>query len=73
MKFYSTTPACDYANLNVSHWVPILAVLCDGNNFEYLVYDSGDRLIYSSGRKVGIQSDELGDKTLLLASLKWSK
>lgn len=23
------------------HWVPILAILCDGANFEFLVLDSG--------------------------------
>ncbi|PGH19138.1 hypothetical protein AJ80_04216 [Polytolypa hystricis UAMH7299] len=26
--------ACDYANLQAGYWVPILAISCDGSNFE---------------------------------------
>ncbi|KAJ5977690.1 hypothetical protein N7501_001032 [Penicillium viridicatum] len=47
--------ACDYANLKEGHWVPVLAILCDGNNFEFLVYDSADKAIHSSGRTPGIE------------------
>ncbi|KKA23378.1 hypothetical protein T310_2632 [Rasamsonia emersonii CBS 393.64] len=50
--------ACDYANYKDGHWVPILAILCDGNNFEYFVYDSGNKRVYTSGRVTGIISDE---------------
>ncbi|KAN0070542.1 hypothetical protein V8E54_011411 [Elaphomyces granulatus] len=62
--------ACDYANLKGGHWVPILAILCDGDNFEFFVYDSADRLIYSSGRIPGIIFNERGDKLDLLISTK---
>jgi hypothetical protein len=62
--------ACDYANLKGSHWVPILSVLCDGTNFEFFVYDSGDRPIHSSGRIPGIVFNERGDKLDLLVSTK---
>ncbi|OXV06001.1 hypothetical protein Egran_06231 [Elaphomyces granulatus] len=62
--------ACEYANLKGGHWVPILAILCDGDNFEFFVYDSVDRLIYSSGRIPGIIFKERGDKLDLLISMK---
>lgn len=62
--------ACDYANLKQGHWVPVLAILCDGNNFEFLVYDSADKAIYSSGRMTGIVADERGDHVDLLISTK---
>jgi hypothetical protein len=29
--------ACDYANSKAKHWVPILAILCDGLSFEFVV------------------------------------
>ncbi|KAJ5405255.1 hypothetical protein N7465_006539 [Penicillium sp. CMV-2018d] len=62
--------ACDYANLKEGHWVPVLAILCDGSNFEFLVYDSADKAIYSSGRTPGIVAAERGDYVDLLSSTK---
>ncbi|KAL1965980.1 hypothetical protein VTN77DRAFT_4920 [Rasamsonia byssochlamydoides] len=62
--------ACDYANYKDGHWVPILAILCDGNNFEYFVYDSGDKRIYTSGRVTGIISDEQQSTAEFLYSTK---
>ncbi|KAB8237930.1 uncharacterized protein BDW43DRAFT_150496 [Aspergillus alliaceus] len=62
--------ACDYANLKEGHWVPILAILCDGNNFEFFVFDSSDKIIHSSGRIIGIIVAERGDHADLLASTK---
>jgi hypothetical protein len=65
-------PIGDYANRKEGHWVPILAILCDGNTFEFFVYDSGDKLVYSSGRIPGITSAEQGDGVDLLISTKQS-
>lgn len=62
--------ASDYANLKEGHWVPILAILCDGNNFEFFVFDSSDKVIHSSGRIIGIIATERGDHADLLASTK---
>lgn len=58
VHLYNNCIACDYANYKDGHWVPILAILCDGNNFEYFVYDSGNKRVYTSGRVTGIISDE---------------
>jgi hypothetical protein len=27
---------CDYANSKIDHWVPVLAILCDGERFEFM-------------------------------------
>jgi hypothetical protein len=62
--------ACDYANLKRGYWVPILAILCDGNNFEFFVYDSADKAVYSSDWKVGIVSEPQGSQLDLLLSTK---
>ncbi|PGH12100.1 hypothetical protein AJ79_04499 [Helicocarpus griseus UAMH5409] len=67
-QFLSRT--CDYANAKRGYWVPILAILCDGNNFIFFVYDSVDRVVHTSGWVRGIMCDTLGDKTDLLLSLK---
>jgi hypothetical protein len=67
-----TISACDYANSKYQHWVPILAILCDGEKFEFLVYDSGIKSIYSSGRVVGV-SDVRNAPELLIPSLRSSK
>jgi hypothetical protein len=64
--------ACDYANSKYQHWVPILAILCDGANFEFLVYDSGIKSIYSSGAVTGVL-DVRKEPELLIPSLKRSK
>ena len=62
--------ASDYTNMKQGHWVPILAILCDGNNFEFFVFDSSAKEIYSSRRITGIIADELGDHADLLLSTK---
>src|SRR2546423_3438006 len=61
--------ACDYLNSKRQHWVPILAILCDGEKFEFMVYDSGVKSIYSSGMIAGV-SDMRNDTDLLAPSLK---
>ena len=67
-----TILACDYLNSKRQHWVPILAILCDGERFEFLVYDSGTQSIYSSRMVTGVL--DLEDKPdLLVPSLKQSK
>jgi hypothetical protein len=65
-------PACDYANSKRQHWVPILAILCDGEKFEFLVYDSGIKSIYTSGQVMGVL-DVRREPDLLIPSLKKSK
>ena len=67
-----TISACDYANSKHQDWVPILAILCDGEKFEFLVYDSGIKSIYASGRVAGV-SDIRNEPELLIVSLKKSK
>ncbi|KAE8380167.1 hypothetical protein BDV26DRAFT_258102 [Aspergillus bertholletiae] len=62
--------ASDYANMRQGLWVPILAILCDGNNFEFFVFDSSAKRIYSSRRVPGIIAKELGDHSDLLLSIK---
>jgi hypothetical protein len=64
--------ACDYANSKRQHWVPILAILCDGEKFEFLVYDSCIKSIYSSGRIIGVL-DVRNEPELLIPSLRKSK
>ena len=64
--------ACDYANSKRQHWMPILAILCDGERFEFLVYDSGIKSIYASGRVTGVL-DMRNNPELLVPSLKQSK
>ncbi|KAI9780040.1 MAG: hypothetical protein M1839_007022 [Geoglossum umbratile] len=61
--------ACDYANSKVQHWVPILAILCDGEKFDFLVYDSGSKSVYSSETVTGLV-DRAGRPNLLVLSLK---
>ena len=64
--------ACDYLNSKREHWVPILAILCDGEKFEFLVYDSGVKSVYSSDMVTDVL--DLADRPKLLApSLKMSK
>jgi hypothetical protein len=41
--------ACDYANLKDHPGVPILGILWDGESFDFFVYDSGSKSVYSSG------------------------
>jgi hypothetical protein len=64
--------ACDYANSEHRHWVPILAILCDGANFEFLVYDSGLKSVYSSGLVQGVV-DIRSSGHLLAPSIKRGK
>jgi hypothetical protein len=61
--------ACDYANSKIQHWVPILAILCDGERFEFMVYDSGSKHIYSSGVVTGLV-DRVGKPQLFALSIK---
>jgi len=61
--------ACDYANSKSLYWVPILAVLCDGEKFEFLVYDSGTKSVYSSEVITGIV-DMKTKPDLFLSSVK---
>ena len=61
--------ACDYANRKSEHWVPILAILCDGEKFEFLVYDSGSQSVYSSGT-AAVVIDQDTKPLLFLSSLK---
>ena len=64
--------ACDYVNSKRQHWVPILAILCDGEKFEFLVYDSVIKSVYSSRMATGVL--DLPDNNELLApSLKRGK
>jgi hypothetical protein len=69
----SNSVACDYANSKSGHWVPLLAILCDGNNFEYFVYDSVDKLVYTSGRVTGIISDDQESQSVFLLSVEKNK
>ncbi|KAL2864582.1 uncharacterized protein BJX67DRAFT_360907 [Aspergillus lucknowensis] len=41
--------ACDFANQKEGYWTPILAVLCDGINLEFMVFDSSSKTVYTSG------------------------
>ena len=61
--------ACDYANSKTQHWVPILAILCDGYMFEFLVYDSGTKSVYSSETVTGVV-DMKGEPHLFVSSIK---
>jgi hypothetical protein len=64
--------ACDYLNSKRDHWVPILAILCDGEKFEFLVYDSVIKSVYASRMTRGVL--DLPDSNELLApSLKRGK
>jgi hypothetical protein len=64
--------ACDYVNSKNQHWVPILAILCDGEKFEFLVYDSVIKSVYASRMVTGVF--DLPDRTELFApSLKMGK
>ena len=64
--------ACDYANSKHRHWVPILAILCDGVNLEFLVYDSGLKSVHSSGLVRGVV-DIKSSSHLLAPSIKKGK
>jgi hypothetical protein len=64
--------ACDYANSKFQHWVPILVILCDGERFEFLVYDSGTQSIHSSGLTIGV-FDVKRSPEFFLPSVKKSK
>ena len=61
--------AFDYANYKFRHWVPILAILCDGERFEFMVYDSGSKHVYSSGVVTGLV-DRVGKPQLFALSIK---
>ena len=65
--------ACDKLNQRQGFCVPILAILCDGLNMEYLVYDGTEKQVYSSGLTIGITANEVGGSTELLTSLRKSK
>jgi hypothetical protein len=66
------TLACDYVNSIDQHWVPILAILCDGEKFEFLVYDSVVKSVYSSEMATAVL--DLPDMPwLLIPSLKRGK
>jgi hypothetical protein len=52
--------------------VPILAILCDGWSFQFLVYDSGGKSVYSSGAVTGLV-DRANKPQLFVLSVKESK
>ena len=54
LQILTTLLACDYLNSKRDHWVPILAILCDGEKFEFLVYDSVLKSVYSSQMATGV-------------------
>jgi hypothetical protein len=64
--------AYDYTNSKAQHWVPILAILCDGWSFQFLVYDSGSKSVYSSGTVTGLV-DRANKPQLFALSIKESK
>jgi hypothetical protein len=67
-----TILACDHLNSKRDHWVPVLAILCDGEKFEFLVYDSGIKSVYASRMTTAVF--DLPDNDELLApSLKKGK
>jgi len=72
LRVLMTLLACDYANSKLQHWVPILAILCDGEKFEFLVYDSGLKSVYSSGKVAGVFEDD-DNPDSFATSLKKSK
>ena len=72
LRILMTLLACDYANSKLQHWVPILAILCDGEKFEFLVYDSGLKSVYSSGVTTGVV-DVRKRPQFLMPTLKDSK
>ena len=45
--------ASDYVNSKVQHWVPVLTIVCDGENFEFLVLDSSIKSVYLTGAITG--------------------
>jgi hypothetical protein len=51
------------------YWVPILAILCDGVSFEFIVYDSGSKHVYSSDVITGLV-DRVGKPQLFALSIK---
>ena len=61
--------AYDYANSKVQHRVLILAILCDGKEFDFLVYGSGIKSVYSLGTVTGLV-DRAGGSNLSPPSLK---
>ena len=64
--------ASDYVNSKVQLWVPILAIICDGSTFEFLVLDSGNKSVYSSGVTTGVV-DVRKRPQFLMPTLKDSK
>jgi hypothetical protein len=52
--------------------VPILAILCDGEKFEFLVYDSVIKSVYSSRMATGVMDFSYRPK-FLAPSLKEGK
>lgn len=69
---YSYFLACDFANQKEGHWTPVLAVLCDGANFEFFVMDSADKVIFTSGWREGLLVQP-ENKSRFLMSVKKSK
>jgi hypothetical protein len=67
-----TILASDYVNSKIQHWVPVLAIICDGENFEFLVLDSGIKSVYSTGVITGMV-DRRRRPGLLMPTLKESK
>jgi len=72
LQILTTLLACDYLNSKHGHWVPVLAILCDGEKFEFLVYDSAIESVYASRMVTAVW--DLPDRNELLApSLKEGK
>lgn len=61
--------ACDRINQKRRSYVPVLAILCDGLNFEYRFYDAADNSVHSSGVTVWMIANEIDDSMELLISL----
>ncbi|KAH0556813.1 hypothetical protein GP486_005397 [Trichoglossum hirsutum] len=45
---------CDFQNSKRNLWVPILAIFGDGGQFEFLVYNSIEKTVHSSGVTAGV-------------------
>lgn len=48
--------ACDYGNSSSGLWAPILAILSNGEDFEFFGYDSSTRSFALSGSIKGLEN-----------------
>jgi hypothetical protein len=61
--------ASDYVSSKDHHWVPILGILCDGEKFDFFVFDSWSKSVYSPENVTGV-FDVKGKHKLFVSSLK---